>query len=374
MKKSKNLLFTLGIIAALVIGFLVGLVVNFPPAGESAISGTIGKVDHYRNIQASEADIELRNELTTDTTKLRHLQNYLNFYYVNAVKMAEDIDFTVQQADDEEVFKKDYASQIMNLERYKDFLIPARTNLLMALAACKNVQDTDPRLLKDLLNRAQNSVAQINYRDRLVLDFIRTLNAFIGKNGEGRFPGLEEAHDRLAVNKLYSSLITKDKMVLKFLEKTDLYSKSTEKLRNWDQGKFNDAIQQDVTILKFHDQDINDLNDYAGDKAIVQDMVQDFNQLSSNWDQNKLNSCLDQNNLNDIAQDANIVGSQIIQDMGNLVQSAIVQDQIVGDFAQDQIVQDQLVGDFAVGDFAVGDFAVGDFAVGDFAIGDIHTQ
>jgi len=129
-------------------------------------------------------------------------------------------------------------------------------------------------------------------------------------------------------------------MVLKFLEKTDLYSKSTEKLRNWDQGKFNDAIQQDVTI---------DLNDYAGDKAIVQDMVQDFNQLSSNWDQNKLNEFMDQNSLNDIAQDANIVGSHIIQDMGNLVQSAIVQDQVIGDFAQDQITGDMGVWDQIIG-------------------------
>jgi len=82
MKKSKNLLFVPGIVAALVVGFLVGLTVDFPKADDSAISGTIGKVDHYRNIQASEADIELRNELANDTPKLKQLQNYLNFYMV----------------------------------------------------------------------------------------------------------------------------------------------------------------------------------------------------------------------------------------------------------------------------------------------------
>ncbi len=363
MKKSKNLLFVLGIVAALIVGFLIGLVVNFPPADDSAISGTIGKVDHYRNIQASEADIELRNELANDTTKLKQLQNYLNFYYVNAVKMAEDIDFAVEEANGVDAFKKANASQIMNLTRYKDFLIPARTNLLMALAACKGVQETDPLLLKDLLNRAHNSVAQINYRDRLVLDFISTLNAFIAENGEDSFPGLEEAHDRLALNQLYTSLITKDKMVLKFLDKTAMYSNSAEKFKAYDQNKLNTAIQQDMTILKFFHQDVNKLNDYAGDKEILENIVQDFNKLNSAYDQNHLNSCLDQNKLNSVANDATVIGSNIIQDIGNLVQSAIIQDQLIGDFAQDQIVQDQLVGDFAQ-----------DQIVQDQLVGDINPQ
>jgi len=355
MKKSKNLLFVLGIVAALIVGFLVGLVVNFPPTDDSAISGTIGKVYHYRNIQASEADIELRNELANDTTKLKQLQNYLNFYYVNAVKMAEDIDFAVEEANGVEAFKQANASQIMNLTRYKDFLIPARTNLLLALSACKSVQETDPRLLKDLLNRAHNSVAQINYRDRLVLDFISTLAAFIEKNQGDSFSGLEEAHDRLAMNQLYTSLITKNKMVLKFLDKTALYSQSKSTLGSClDQNQLNVAIQQDVEILKFFtSNDVSKLDDYAGDIALLQDMVEDFNQLTSNFDPNQLNDFMYQNQLNEVAADAFSIGSHMYQDVDNLVQSAIISDQVFGDFVQDQIVGDQIIGDFVVGDIPV---------------------
>jgi hypothetical protein len=308
MSKSRSLLIGIGIIAALVIGFLIGLSVDSPRLSKRSVSGTIGKVNNYRNSQISEADIRLKNELASDTAKLKMLQGYFNFYYVGALKMTADVELAVKEATSVEAFQISNKSLTSSLENYGKFLLSARTDLLIALAACKSLRETDPILLRNTLNQGRNVVAQINYRDRVVLDFVDALSTFIKSNKPGQFQGLEKAHDLLVANEVFNALITKNKVVLKFLDKTSLFSKSQENLNIWDQQKLSSMIQQDMEKLhglKFNDAErLGQYND--ADKLKANDAEKLGREHQK--DAEKLGLSKDATKLGQIASDAEKLG------------------------------------------------------------------
>lgn len=249
MKKSGNLIVVFGIIAALVIGFLIGISVDFPKLDNQKLSGTIGKVNNYRNTQVSEADIQLKNELVTDTTKVNMLRGYFNFYYVGALKKSFDVDLAVKEAVAVNTFHNANKTLITSMENYGKFLLSARSDLFAALAACSSVGDADPIQLRNALNQGRNVVAQIDYRNRVVLDYLKALSIFIMSDKEGKYKGMEQAHDLLLANEVFTAAITKNKVVLKYLDKTTFFSKSKENLKGIDQQKLSMMIQHDMEKL-----------------------------------------------------------------------------------------------------------------------------
>jgi hypothetical protein len=92
-------------------------------------------------------------------------------------------------------------------------------------------------------------VAQINYRNRVVLDFVDALSTFIKSNKQGQYQGLEKAHDLLVANQIYTAMITNNKAVLKYLDKTTFFAKSRENVKSIDQQKLSMMIHQDMEKL-----------------------------------------------------------------------------------------------------------------------------
>ncbi|HEY5511136.1 MAG TPA: hypothetical protein VIK10_08915 [Prolixibacteraceae bacterium] len=312
MKKSSNLFVVFGIVAALIIGFLIGISTDYPRLNKQALSGTIGKVNNYRNIQVSETDIQLKNELLTDTVKLKMLQGYFNFYYVGALKMTADVALAVNEATDIEAFQVKNKSLTSSLENYGKFLLSARSDLLLSIAACKSVREIDPILLRNTLNQGRNVVAQINYRDRVVLDFVDALSTFIKSNKAGQYQGLEKAHDLLVANEVYTSMIAKNKVVLKFLDKTSLFSKSQENLNVWDQQKLSTMIQQDMEKLSLIDFTFGDA------EKLGRERQNDTEKLGRMNDAEKLGIYVDAAKLGQIAGDAEKLGSVFVRDTEKL--------------------------------------------------------
>lgn len=248
MKNTTKLFIALGIVASLFIGFMIGISVEYPSLEKDTISGTIGKVKNYRKTKASETDIQLQNELVSDTTKQNLLVNYLNFYYLSAVKMNGDIEYSVTVAKAIEDFKSKNETQIASLAKYGAYLSYIRSDLLLAITACQNPMETDPVLLRNRLNQANNIIAQINYRKRVVLDFIGLIDSFVESDNSEEYEGLCEAHDLLILNELNSSIISRDKLTLKYLDKKVLHSNF--KNTTWfDQQKLNGMVQQDIEKL-----------------------------------------------------------------------------------------------------------------------------
>ncbi|MDX9880998.1 MAG: hypothetical protein RBS73_02965 [Prolixibacteraceae bacterium] len=249
MKKKNNLLITFVIIAALAIGFLIGISVEYPRLNNSELSGTIGKVSNYRNTKATEADIELKNDLLADSVMRHSVKNFMNFYYVRALELGKNIDFAVAEASKNESFKNTSAPEITALENYGKFLGAARKDLLVAVAACESAKEADPAFLRNAIAQANNIVAQMNYRNSAVLNFITGLDAFIQETGADKNTALNKAHDLLVYNEVASSLVLKDKVVLKFFDKKKLYSKDL----TTSPVNVAENIQKDMEQLKLKD-------------------------------------------------------------------------------------------------------------------------
>ena len=73
MKTKTKLLFAIGLMAALCIGFLIGISVDFPKVNKSDLAGTFGKAEKFHKVQMTAKDIQLRSELLKDTAKLRSM-------------------------------------------------------------------------------------------------------------------------------------------------------------------------------------------------------------------------------------------------------------------------------------------------------------
>lgn len=246
MKTSGKLLSVFGIIGGLIVGFFIGISVEYPNVDNSMISGTVGKVNNYRKAQGSINEIELKNELASDTLKLKSVQQYLNFQYLTAVKMAGDIQIALTEANAVDAFKTTNQASIASLTDYQKFLSSARTDLLLAIAVCKDPEKTDPVMLKEILNQANNMIAQLNFKNRTVLEFIDSLASYINNNQAEKNEGLKKVHDQLTLNEIKTAFMTNNKLIVKSFDKKQLFT-NVEKLNFFfDQQSLNNQIKQDI--------------------------------------------------------------------------------------------------------------------------------
>jgi hypothetical protein len=125
MKTKTKLLFAIGFISVLCIGFLIGISVNFPKPDNSDLAGTFGKAEKFHKVQMTAKDIELRSELLKDTARLRSMIQGLVYFSIFTGDVCADIDLTIvafkakgmgSQAGEGEIVKalQDYSDFIRN--------------------------------------------------------------------------------------------------------------------------------------------------------------------------------------------------------------------------------------------------------------------
>ena len=248
MRKKSKVLNVFGFVFVFVIGLLIGLAVEYPKVDNSLVSGTISKINNYRNSQISASDIELQNEFITDTAKLKKFQNYLTFSYLTVVRTSGIIQFSVKEANAIEKFKTSNQSQITNLNNYEQYLSSARTDLLLSISAFQNPEKTEPVIIKDLINKVENIVAQISYRNRTILDFMEALASYAEVNKTGDIQGLRTSYDLLAINELSTAIVSHDKSLFETFNKKTILTDEKE-LKLVDQQIVNSIMLQDLDKL-----------------------------------------------------------------------------------------------------------------------------
>lgn len=209
-----------GIIA----GFLIGISVEYPRINNQELSGTIGKVKKYSNAKVTEADIELQNELASDSLLLKSMKNYIAFYYANALSLGEQIETAVTESRSNTNFNSKYTREIDAVERYGLFLNETRTDLLLMLALCEDPKSANAAVLKNFTTQTQNIITRTNYHRSSVIDLINVMESYILENSAGTAKGLEKAHDLLTYNQAISAAITNDKIMLKYLDNKRFFS------------------------------------------------------------------------------------------------------------------------------------------------------
>jgi len=251
MKTKTRIFIALGLISAMVIGFLIGINVNYPSVNSNYTTGTIGKINNYRNIKLSDADLKIHNNLISDTARVRQIKNYYNFYYLNALQMSVIIDGAIKEANSAIKFKEKNQIIIDELARYETFLSSARTDLLLALSALNSSKDLDPSLFMILTSQANNVVVQINYKNKYIVRFIDDVDAYVKENPSTDCGGLKKYHDILATKEAFNAAMTGDKVLLKYFDKKPLFGKKEDMQLNF-QNQLDILMQNDVKILNLN--------------------------------------------------------------------------------------------------------------------------
>ncbi len=230
MKNSKKILTGVIIGLSFVSGLLIGVLVDYPKTDESKLAGTIGRVNNYRNVKVSENDIKLCSELQENNLKQKQILQYYSFHYATSAKLADDIGKALNASEQVAEFATDNKTVIESLTNFNSFLSEARKDILLALSAIKNLSKTGESIdnLLNITNNANNAIAQISFKQKLVIEFIDALSLFFETHNPADYIELKKAHDALLINQVQLAVATKDKPMLKYIDKQKLFCSKDE--------------------------------------------------------------------------------------------------------------------------------------------------
>ncbi|MEI7831219.1 MAG: hypothetical protein WCI31_15680 [Prolixibacteraceae bacterium] len=95
MKTKVKLIFAISLIAALFIGFMIGISVDYPKPKKTDLAGTFGKAEKFRKTQMTEKDLQLRSELVKDTAKLRSMIQGLVYFSLFTDQLKSSLDMCI---------------------------------------------------------------------------------------------------------------------------------------------------------------------------------------------------------------------------------------------------------------------------------------
>lgn len=283
MKKKNRSLLILTIAVSLVVGFLTGMLVDFPKTDNTQLSGTIGRVQNYKNVKVTEKDIELKNDLVSDTVMLKALSAWFNYYYVSAVSQGDKIRYALDQIQPLETYKEYAGVVLSDVAGYRTFLENTRTNLLLAVAMVRDPAEIHPVLLRNTIVEANNVISRMSHRKQSVLDLIDNMGSYLEAQGSDPDGTLAGVHTVLTMDQLANAMALNDKMVIRYFQKKKLF---TDEI----QGSFGLNLKEIV--------------------------VEDLSRLNAINDQSALNLLiiLDQDNIgsSQIVSDAALIGQQFL--------------------------------------------------------------
>ncbi len=165
MKLTQNIQIGLIAIVALIVGILIGAVLQWPNFESDSLGGTIGRADRYRNVQITENDILLRNELLGDAEKQELYKSYLNYYYIRAMRTSAELNRAVASARMVPEFQGTFLDYSEGLSGFANYLDAARIDILKAIDVVVSLEDNPRVPVVEYLNQANNVIARIRQYD-----------------------------------------------------------------------------------------------------------------------------------------------------------------------------------------------------------------
>ncbi len=217
MKTKKSVIALISMIVGFAVGIMVGITLTNPGLSMWEAAGTIGRIDQYRNVRITEADIELRNQLLDDENMLEAYRNYLAYEYASNVKMADDIRFALEAGREHEEFFSANAGTLAKMEEYGEFLDNARLRILEALTAINDLSEIERVAIRTVLNNAGNAMAQTVFRSSVLFDFLTGVERYYETVSREDYPRLAIAHDQLYGNLLTINIVNDNRPVLEHL-------------------------------------------------------------------------------------------------------------------------------------------------------------
>lgn len=216
--KSKNVVLVLvSLLIGLVAGLIIGVMIVNPGVSLREAAGTIGKVEKYRNVKITEADIELRNELISDPELRNAFTNYVQYEYAASVKLDEDIEAAVIAARSVPAFMDSFPKAAADLENYGALIENARLPLLEASAVMEQPDDWDNIAFTSVVNNAGMAMFQIRQGAAAAYDFMSAAETFFVNHDKSAYPDLNIARLQLYFDMMSASYIRNDRMAFEYL-------------------------------------------------------------------------------------------------------------------------------------------------------------
>lgn len=225
---SKSLAIVALVFISLTAGFLVGILVDFPKTDNTQLAGTIGRVQNYKNVKVTQEDIELKNDLVSDTLILKAISTYFNYYYVRAVSQGEKIRYALEALENQDTYKENAGVLLQDIARYATFLENARLDLLQAIAVVTFPTEVHPVMMRNTIVQANNVISQISYRKQAVLDLTDNLGTYLEKQGKEANASLASVHTVLTMEQITNAITLNDKVVLKYFEKKKIFTEQIQ--------------------------------------------------------------------------------------------------------------------------------------------------
>ncbi|MGM0572236.1 MAG: hypothetical protein ACQESL_00610 [Bacteroidota bacterium] len=248
MKAKKLVPVLVGVIIAFAVGLMVGITLTNPGMSLREAAGTIGRIDQYRNVQITEEDIELRNELLEDSQMREAYEQYLAFEYANNVKLGEDIRHAINAAHNSGEFPTSNRTTLDKLEDYAMFLDNARLRILEAIGTLDQIDERDKIAIRSILSDAGNALAQTVFRSNVLFDYMNGVEVFFDTASKADYPDLANAHDRLFANLIQINMVNENRPVLEHLLAKELMDEEGE-LAQLDAQTLEDLIIMDAEQL-----------------------------------------------------------------------------------------------------------------------------
>jgi len=229
MTKKRSLQVILYVIPSLIIGIIIGSILDIPGTRLDEISGSIGNVDRTFHLQSSNQDLQLRNELIEKQGKRQQYEKYLTYCYYQTVRTARDIEEALAKTATVGSFSDIHDAYADGLGSYLNFLASARVDILKAVNILNTLgKSSDVPPITVALRNANNAIARISTQNSGIIEFQDAIAGFIGSHPDETYKELKDAHDILSLNLIHAAAFRNDKPTLLYFEQQNLYNSPDE--------------------------------------------------------------------------------------------------------------------------------------------------
>jgi hypothetical protein len=211
-------------VVALLTGLLIGASISDVTPPRKFLAGAFGTVDKYRKTNMTEKDVILRNELASDTARLAYNLKYYSFIYYKSLKTSLDIEMVIEKTASEEEFNNSYSAAVNALSGYETFLDSARIDLITVNHAMESLGNNENIPLTVYFNNAENANTGIRYRDRILFEYLASVETYLAEHTDQPHQGLKDAYDLLTINVMISAMLNQDKPMLNYLRDKSFYN------------------------------------------------------------------------------------------------------------------------------------------------------
>ena len=209
MKTKVKLIIAISLIAALFIGFMIGISVEYPNPRKSDLAGTFGKAEKFRKVQMTEKDLQLRSDLVKDTAKLRNMIQGLVYFSMFTEELRTNLDLcTISFSAQGMGTQVGESDKIKVMKDYSDFIRNNNSSLNSTIVMLssfygKNGGDASQDVERTLQDFG-NYVSNMNKKDSILSQVLvgiddYLLNSKTLQARETEFKQLKSIRDQLLV-------------------------------------------------------------------------------------------------------------------------------------------------------------------------------